>query len=72
MVSKTIVVMSSKLLLQHKEQDQTEKEEKTIALLPEIDQEIECPRCYDIMVLSSDFNKLSYFYEECNLSLRIN
>jgi hypothetical protein len=64
MVSKTIVIMSSKLLLQHKEQDQTEKEEKTIALLQEIDQEIECPRCYDVMVLPSDFDKLSYFCDE--------
>jgi hypothetical protein len=63
--------MSSKLLLQHKEQDQNEKEEKTIALLQEIDQEIECPRCYDVMVLSSDFDKLSYFCDECNLSLRL-
>jgi hypothetical protein len=38
---------------------------------PEIETEIECPRCYDTMVLSSDFDKLYYFCEECNLSLRI-
>jgi hypothetical protein len=25
---------------------------------PEIDTEIECPRCYDMMVLTSDFDKL--------------
>jgi regulatory LuxR family protein len=37
-----------------------------------IEQEIECPRCYDIMALSSDFDKLSYFCQECNLSLLIN
>lgn len=43
---------------------QTEKE-------PEIELEIECPRCYDIMVLSYDFDRLYYFCEECNLSLLI-
>ena len=44
---------------------QTERE-------PEIETEIECPRCYDIMVLSYDFDRLYYFCEECNLSLLIN
>jgi hypothetical protein len=43
---------------------QTEKE-------PEIQLEIECPRCYDIMVLSNDFDRLCYFCEECNLLLLI-
>jgi hypothetical protein len=33
--------------------------------------EIDCPRCYDIMVLSYDFDRLYYFCEECNLSLLI-
>jgi len=39
---------------------------------PEIESEIECPSCYDIMTLSYDFDKLCYFCEECNLSLLIN
>jgi hypothetical protein len=38
----------------------------------EIETEIECPRCYDIMTLSYDFDRLYYFCEECNLSLLIN
>jgi hypothetical protein len=38
---------------------------------PEIETEIDCPRCYDIMTLSYDFDKLCYFCEECNLSLLI-
>jgi transcription elongation factor Elf1 len=38
----------------------------------EIETEIECPRCYDVMVLSCDFDKLYYFCEECNLWLLIN
>jgi hypothetical protein len=32
-------------------------------------QEIECPRCYDVMSLSSDFDRLLYFCQECKLSL---
>jgi hypothetical protein len=35
----------------------------------EIEQEIDCPRCYDVMALSSDFDKLLYFCQECGLSL---
>ena len=35
----------------------------------DIEQEIECPRCYDVMVLSSDFDKLLYFCQYCGLSL---
>jgi formamidopyrimidine-DNA glycosylase len=34
-----------------------------------IQQEIECPRCYDVMSLSSDFDRLIYFCKECKLSL---
>ena len=34
-----------------------------------IQQEIECPRCYDVMSLSSDFDRLLYFCQECKLSL---
>jgi hypothetical protein len=39
------------------------------AVLPTMQQEIECPRCSDIMTLSSDFDKLLYFCQECELSL---
>jgi hypothetical protein len=34
-----------------------------------IEREIECPRCYDVMALSSEFDKLLYFCQECGLSL---
>jgi hypothetical protein len=44
---------------------QTERE-------PDMETEIDCPRCYDIMTLSYDFDKLYYFCEECKLSLLIN
>jgi uncharacterized protein (DUF983 family) len=45
---------------------QASEEEQTTK---DIEQEIECPRCYDVMVLSSDFDKLLYFCQDCGLSL---
>jgi late competence protein required for DNA uptake (superfamily II DNA/RNA helicase) len=36
----------------------------------EIEHEIECPRCHDIMTLSSEFNRLGYFCDECSFSLQ--
>jgi len=67
--------MSKELLLHQQEhvnplqnEEEKEYENKTI-LHDNIEQEIECPRCYDIMALSSDFDRLSYVCQECNLSL---
>jgi hypothetical protein len=34
-----------------------------------IEQEIECPRCHDVMTLHSDFDRLGYLCEECDFSL---
>ena len=31
--------------------------------------EIECPHCFDLMILSSDFDSLSYVCEECGFTL---
>ena len=36
----------------------------------ELDIEIECPRCADIMILSSGFDKLVYSCENCSFLLR--
>jgi hypothetical protein len=44
-------------------------EEKSDERLKNIEQEIECPRCSDIMTLSSDFDKLGYTCQECDLLL---
>jgi hypothetical protein len=44
-----------------------EKEEDKIT--ENMEQEIECPRCNDIMTLSSNFDRLFYFCQECGLSL---
>ena len=57
-------------LLQYDKETEDDKGEKKM-LLQDLEQEIECPRCYEIMSLSSDFNGLCYFCQECNLSLFI-
>jgi hypothetical protein len=46
-----------------------EDEENSYERLKNIEQEIECPRCSDIMTLSSDFDKLGYICQECDLLL---
>ena len=45
---------------------QVSEEEQTIN---ETEQEIECPRCHDVMAISSDFDKLLYFCQVCSFSL---
>jgi hypothetical protein len=78
--------MSEELLLQQQPQQQqqladptpliydkeTEDDNRERKMLQDLEQEIECPRCYDIMVLSSNFDSLYYFCQECNLSLLMN
>jgi hypothetical protein len=56
--------------LQYEKETEDNKGENKI--LQDLEQEIECPRCYDIMSLSSNFNGLCYFCQECNLSLLLN
>jgi hypothetical protein len=60
-------VMNNELLSPDLEYDLQDSEENEA--IKNIEQEIECPRCYDIMLLSSDFDKLLYFCQECGLSL---
>ena len=43
--------------------------EKSDQVLKNVEQEIECPRCNDIMTLTSDFDKLGYFCQECDFLL---
>ena len=45
------------------------EEENDDKLMKNIEQEIECPRCSDIMTLSSDFDELGYICQECDLLL---
>jgi uncharacterized protein (DUF983 family) len=44
-------------------------EEKRDERQKNIEQEIECPRCSEIMTLFSDFDKLGYICQECDLLL---
>jgi len=59
--------MSTELLSpsQHFSSEAAEKVQTVENLL----QEIDCPRCSNIMTLSSDFDGLLYFCQECQLSL---
>jgi hypothetical protein len=60
--------MSTELESPKLELDLVDSEEED-GLIENMEQEIECPRCYDIMTLSSDFDKLGYFCQECDLLL---
>jgi hypothetical protein len=65
--------MTKEILLHQADVDALQNEEaKEQTPMKDIDAEIECPRCYDIMILSSDFDKLCYLCHECNLSLFMN
>jgi ribosomal protein L44E len=43
--------------------------EKEDELTEELNFEIECPRCSNIMELSSEFDHLSYYCDSCRLEL---
>ena len=71
----SVLNMSKELLLQQQQAEVDalqNEEEKEQTPMKDIDAGIECPRCYDIMMLSSDFDKVGYFCQECNLSLFLN
>ncbi|MGB7954274.1 MAG: hypothetical protein WCF23_09855 [Candidatus Nitrosopolaris sp.] len=36
-----------------------------------IEQEIECPRCDDVMTLHFEFDRLGYYCEDCSFSLHL-
>ena len=61
--------MSTELLSPEVDLDLQKEEENDDQIMKSMEQEIECPRCSDIMMLSSDFDRLFYFCHECQLSL---
>jgi uncharacterized protein (DUF983 family) len=61
--------MSTKLLPPEIEVELNSQDIEENQTTKDIEQEIECPRCYDVMALSSEFDKLLYFCQECGLSL---
>jgi rubredoxin len=48
------------------------KKQHKIIASTELQFEIECPRCFEIMALYSSFDSLYYFCEECNFHLYTN
>lgn len=69
----TLVAMSKSTLTEVEERRsqhiiETKDESKNVA----VDQEIECPRCHDIMTLQSDFDRICYLCEECDFLLNLN
>ena len=52
--------------LQTEEQKHGQEQEK---ILTDMEREIECPRCYDIMTLRSDFDSLFYSCDKCGFIL---
>lgn len=58
------VASNSKLM-----QYMLEKKEQQISIMDNLENEIECPRCHDVMTLCSDFDFLYYKCEECYLPL---
>jgi hypothetical protein len=66
--------MSTKLQSPEVDEDlqKEEEDENEDQITKSIEQEIECPRCSDIMTLSSDFDKLGYICQECDLILVMN
>jgi hypothetical protein len=47
-----------------------QKEEKDYDQIKKnMEHEIECPRCSDVMTLSSDFDRLGYICQGCDLLL---
>ncbi|MFZ0328029.1 MAG: hypothetical protein WBQ25_01885 [Nitrososphaeraceae archaeon] len=48
---------------------QEAREIKPNTELKEIDHEIECPRCHDVMILSFEFDRLGYSCEKCSFLL---
>jgi hypothetical protein len=62
---KTLLQMESDYLQIEEAEDIINTNTKQI----EIEQEIECPRCHDIMILSSEFDRFGYFCDECSFLL---
>jgi hypothetical protein len=62
-------VMNIKLLSPEVHLHLQEEDENDYHVLKNMEQEIECPRCNDIMTLSSDFDNLGYVCQECDLLL---
>ena len=62
-------VIPEKQTLETKEEPRLEHQEEN-PTLSELDTEIECPRCNEIMELHSKFDELVYLCDNCNFLLK--
>ena len=62
-------VIPEKRMLETKEEPRLEQQEEN-PMLSELDTEIECPRCNEIMELHSKFDELVYLCNNCNFLLK--
>ena len=62
-------VIPEKQTLETKEEPHLEQQEES-PMLSELDTEIECPRCNEIMGLHSKFDELVYFCDNCSFLLK--
>jgi phage FluMu protein Com len=65
--------MSEKQTLGTKEEpsfEQQRRRQEENPVLSELDSEIECPRCNEIMELHSKFDELVYFCDSCSFLLK--
>jgi len=62
-------VISEKQILETKEEPRLEQQEEN-PMLSELDTEIECPRCNEIIELHSKFDELVYLCDNCSFLLK--
>ena len=62
-------VIPEKQTLETKEEPHLEQQEEN-PMLSELDTEIECPRCNEIMGLHSKFDELVYLCDNCSFLLK--
>ena len=62
-------VTPEKQMLETKEEPRLEQQEEN-PMLSELDTEIECPRCNEIMELHSKFDELVYLCDNCSFLLK--
>jgi hypothetical protein len=68
----TVTYYNIKMLASHLENandKQTSEQIENVDI--SIEQEIECPRCHDVMTLHSEFDRLGYLCEECDFLLHL-
>jgi late competence protein required for DNA uptake (superfamily II DNA/RNA helicase) len=62
--------LTQKQSLETIEESRAQSEQKQEPIVTELDHEIECPRCNEVMELSSSFDILAYYCENCSFLLK--